>query len=110
MNRGSRRPELTQVKVCRIDEIPPGEAKQFYLGENEILVINLSGRYFCLAARCTHAGAPLVEGEIIEDVLICPWHGSNFRVTDGSVLKGPAERPLRAYPSVIKGDNLFVEF
>ena len=101
---------MTQTKVCRLDEIPSGESKQFNIGEIEILVINLNGRYFCLAARCTHAGAPLVEGEIFGDVLICPWHGSNFRVTDGSVLKGPAERPLTVYKNMIKGNDLFIEF
>jgi nitrite reductase/ring-hydroxylating ferredoxin subunit len=101
---------LTQKKVCRLDEIPTGELKQFNLGEIEILAINSNGRYFCLAARCTHAGAPLVEGEIFGEVLVCPWHGSNFRVTDGSVLKGPAERPLPVYKNIIKGNDLFIEF
>lgn len=101
---------MPQTKLCRLDEISSGESKQFNVGDIEILVININGQYFCLAARCTHAGAPLVEGEIFGDVLICPWHGSNFRVTDGSVLKGPAERPLAVYKNVIKGNELFIEF
>jgi nitrite reductase/ring-hydroxylating ferredoxin subunit len=101
---------LRQIKLCGLDEIPSGESKQFNIEEIEILVINSKGRYFCLAARCTHAGAPLVEGEIFGEVLICPWHGSNFRVSDGSVLKGPAERPLMVYKNTIKGNDLFVEF
>jgi nitrite reductase/ring-hydroxylating ferredoxin subunit len=100
---------LPQIKVCRTDEIPPGESAQFNIGEIEVLAINLNGRYFCLAARCTHAGAPLVEGDIVGDVLICPWHGSNFRITDGSVLKGPAESPLTLYKNVIQENNLFIE-
>jgi nitrite reductase/ring-hydroxylating ferredoxin subunit len=100
---------LTQIKVCRTDEIPSGESRQFNIGELEILAINLNGRYCCLAARCTHAGAPLVEGEIIGEVLVCPWHGSNFRVTDGAVLKGPAERPLIVYKHLIKGNDLLME-
>ena len=101
---------MTQIKVCRLDEITSGDSKQYNIGEIEILAININGRYFCLAARCTHAGAPLVEGEISGDVLVCPWHGSNFRVTDGSVLKGPAERPLLVYKNFIKGNDLFIEF
>jgi nitrite reductase/ring-hydroxylating ferredoxin subunit len=100
---------LPQIKVCKIDEIPSGESKQFNIGEMELLAINLNGRYFCLAARCTHAGAPLVEGEILGETLICPWHGSNFRVTDGSVLKGPAERPLKVYKNMTKENYLFIE-
>jgi nitrite reductase/ring-hydroxylating ferredoxin subunit len=101
---------LTQIKVCVLDEIPAGELKQFNVGEMEILAVSSDGRYFCLAARCTHAGAPLVDGEILGDVLICPWHGSNFRMADGSVLKGPAEQPLRVFKNAVKGNELFIEF
>lgn len=100
---------MTQVQLCRIEAVPPGEPKQFNAGETEVLVVRLEDRFYCLAARCTHAGAPLEEGRLDGDVLICPWHGSNFRVTDGSVLKGPAERPLRVYPSTVKGGYLFIE-
>jgi len=100
---------LTQVKLCKTDSVPVGEPKQFNVGELEVLVINLNGEFFCLAARCTHAGAPLAEGKLMGDVLLCPWHGSNFRVMDGAVLKGPAEKPLKVYLNTVKGDYLFIE-
>ena len=100
---------MALVKVCKLDRVPPKELKQFNIGESEILVINLEGQFHCLVARCSHAGAPLVEGELRGDVLVCPWHYSNFRVKDGTVVKGPAERPLKVYRSVIKDDSLFVE-
>ena len=100
---------MPQVKLCKIDVVPVGELKQFNIGETEILVVSLNGEFYCLAARCTHAGAPLEEGKLIGDVLICPWHGSNFRVTDGAVLKGPAEKPLKVFPNTIKDDYLLVE-
>lgn len=97
------------VKLCRVDDVQVGDLKQFNVGEKEILVINLNGRFFCLDARCTHAGAPLAEGDLNDDVLTCPWHGSRFNVTNGSVIKGPAVKPLRIYGSVVKEDTLLVE-
>lgn len=100
---------MTQIQLCRLDAVPPGELRQFNAGETEILVIHSNGRYYCLAARCTHAGAPLVEGEISGEVLVCPWHYSNFHITDGSVIKGPAEKPLKVYPEIIKDNYLFIE-
>ncbi len=72
--------------------------RQHSVGESEILIVNADGRFFALAARCTHAGAPLVEGNLEGRVLTCPWHGSRFNVTDGSVLKGPADESLKVYP------------
>lgn len=100
---------MRQVKLCKIDSVSVGEPKQFNVGELEVLVINLNGEFFCLAARCTHAGAPLAEGKLMGDVLVCPWHGSNFRVMDGTVLKGPAEKPLKVYQNRVRDDYLFVE-
>ena len=42
---------------------------------------------------CTHAGGPLDEGEIAGGTVTCPWHGSCFRLEDGSVCGGPATYP-----------------
>ena len=100
---------MVQVKVCNLDVVPPESMKQFYVSDMEILVVNLDGRLFCLDGRCTHAGAPLAEGTLSEEVLTCPWHGSQFKITDGSVQRGPAEKPLKAYPVTVKDNFLFID-
>ena len=97
------------TKLCRISEISSGDLKQFNLRGIEILVINLKGQIFCLDARCTHAGAPLAEGEIKDEILICPWHGSQFNISNGTLLKGPAAKPLKGYKSTINEDVIFLE-
>jgi nitrite reductase/ring-hydroxylating ferredoxin subunit/uncharacterized membrane protein len=43
--------------------------------------------------RCTHRGGPLHEGSVEDGCITCPWHGSQFRLADGAVAKGPATRP-----------------
>jgi nitrite reductase/ring-hydroxylating ferredoxin subunit len=43
------------------------------------------------AARCTHLGCRL--DRVVNGMLVCPCHGSRF-ASDGSVLVGPATRPL----------------
>jgi nitrite reductase/ring-hydroxylating ferredoxin subunit len=83
--------------------------KQFDLMDKEFLVVNLSGRFLCLDGRCTHAGAPLMEGSLDGTVLTCPWHGSRFDVMDGSVVGGPAKKPLNVYRSKVSDGQLFVE-
>jgi nitrite reductase/ring-hydroxylating ferredoxin subunit len=100
---------MPELKVCEIGEVLPGELKQFNIDKKELLVINLKGKMLCLDARCTHAGAPLEEGELIDSTLICPWHGSRFNVNTGEVLKGPAQKPLRVYRTKIREDTLVVE-
>jgi nitrite reductase/ring-hydroxylating ferredoxin subunit/uncharacterized membrane protein len=58
-----------------------------------LLLVRADGAIRALADRCTHRGAPLHEGEIADGCVICPWHGSTFRLRDGSVQRGPATRP-----------------
>jgi nitrite reductase/ring-hydroxylating ferredoxin subunit len=98
-----------EFKLCRIDSIGEGDPRRFFVAETELLVVNVGGTYYCLAARCTHAGAPLEEGEVSGDILTCPWHASQFRITDGMVLRGPAEKPLKVYASMVKGEYLYVQ-
>jgi Rieske Fe-S protein len=39
----------------------------------------------------------------------CACHGSQFDVTTGAVLRGPAARPVRARKVEVAGDDLTVE-
>ncbi|HLY26117.1 MAG TPA: Rieske 2Fe-2S domain-containing protein [Aggregatilineales bacterium] len=45
---------------------------------------------YAIAATCSHLGGPLDEGTVHDGVVQCPWHGSCFRMQDGSVVNGPA--------------------
>src|ERR1700690_2037990 len=100
---------MTFYFLCRTNEISEGELKEFVLKDNEILAVKYGGQIYCLQARCTHAGAPLVEGELTEDVLQCPWHGSRFNIKNGLVIRGPAGKQLRTYNCRTEEDRLLVE-
>lgn len=100
---------MTFYLLCKTNEVLEGELREFVLKEVEILVVKYSGQIYCLQARCTHAGAPLVEGELVEDVLQCPWHGSRFNIKSGLVIRGPAGKQLRTYNCRTEEDRLLVE-
>jgi nitrite reductase/ring-hydroxylating ferredoxin subunit len=100
---------MVWTQVCNIALLPTGTTKQFNVKDCEVLLINIGDKIFCLDARCTHAGAPLEEGQLDGEILTCPWHGSQFQVTDGKVIKGPAEKQLRTYLVNIKDDKVFIE-
>jgi nitrite reductase/ring-hydroxylating ferredoxin subunit/uncharacterized membrane protein len=61
-----------------------------------------------LAGRCTHRGGPLAEGRIKDGCVICPWHGSQFSLDDGTVQAGPAVAPQPVYDTRVDPDGLFV--
>jgi nitrite reductase/ring-hydroxylating ferredoxin subunit len=78
---------------------------------NAVLLVRSGGQVHALGATCSHWGAPLEEGTLVEDggtCLECPWHGSRFRLADGSVARGPATSPQLAYDVRTEGDRLQV--
>lgn len=97
------------MKILKTESLPRNSLRYLIIDENEIMVINLDNDFFCLEARCTHAGAPLFEGELEGDIITCPWHGSRFRITDGSAIIGPAGESIKVYPSTVKDGYLYVQ-
>jgi nitrite reductase/ring-hydroxylating ferredoxin subunit/uncharacterized membrane protein len=83
--------------VAGEDEVPATGAIMREVGGVPVLLTRLDGTVTAIADRCTHRGGPLHEGEIANGCVTCPWHGSTFRLADGSVVAGPASRPQPAF-------------
>ena len=49
------------------------------------------------------------EGQVEWDHWTCPCHGSEFDVTTGKVLRGPAQQAVRSRLVQIEGESLLVE-
>lgn len=71
-----------------------------------IVLVRRGGSVSAIGGTCSHWGAPLAEGELVDGCLECPWHGSRFRLADGSVARGPATSPQLAYDVRQTGDRL----
>lgn len=81
--------------LLAVEQLPPdGQAMRAMLNDEPLVVVRRSGTTHVLAARCSHLSGPLQDGEITADGCIqCPWHGSQFRLADGTVAHGPATSP-----------------
>ena len=86
--------EWTRVTTAsEIDEQP----RCVLAGEAPVIVFRHHGSVVALDAHCPHRGAPMAEGTVDGDVLVCPWHGSRFHLPDGALLQGPSVSALPAY-------------
>jgi nitrite reductase/ring-hydroxylating ferredoxin subunit/uncharacterized membrane protein len=70
-------------------------------GEPALVTRSTDGTVCAIAARCSHLGGPLEQGERTGDVVTCPWHGSRFDLCSGDVLGGPATFPQPVYEARI---------
>ena len=78
-------------------DLPEGKPVHQMLGEVPVVAIRTNGAVRVLADRCSHMSGPLSGGELADGGLTCPWHGSVFRIADGSVARGPATAPQPAF-------------
>merc|ERR1712039_272733 len=82
------------------------------LGGTDVLVgKDGSGKIFCVGNLCPHIGTPMSEGaDVIGDVIVCPLHGSSFKVTTGELIdwcpSPPIIGPLTGF--VIEKKNLSI--
>jgi nitrite reductase/ring-hydroxylating ferredoxin subunit len=84
----------TWQRVGDVDEFPEGKPAVRKLGATPVLVYREDGRFTVMLERCAHHNGPLGDGEVVEvdgrSCVVCPWHGSTFRLSDGVVVHGPA--------------------
>ena len=93
------------VTGARGDAVPVGSSDD--LEEGQMKLVRVNGRRIALARtpdgyvafddRCTHRGGSLAGGVLIEGVVQCLWHGSQFACGSGKVQAGPARQPVRTY-------------
>jgi nitrite reductase/ring-hydroxylating ferredoxin subunit len=77
-------------------------------GDVNVLIVRDGDGIHALDDRCTHRGGPLHEGEVADGCVTCPWHGSRFRLTDGSVERGPASSPQPLYETRVSDGRVEV--
>ena len=66
--------------------------------------------YFAVGNTCPHAELPMVEdrADLEGEVVQCEYHGSQFNITTGAVVDGPAVLPVQRFAVKVEGDNILV--
>ena len=96
------------VKVAATGDVSPGQMKLVEVGEERILLVNIEGEYHAVNEVCTHAFAPLSEGDLTGPEVECPLHGSVFDVKSGEAVTPPADEPLTVYQVKVEGSDILV--
>jgi nitrite reductase/ring-hydroxylating ferredoxin subunit len=97
------------VDVAAESDIQEGKPKRVLAEDYPVMLLKRGLEIQAIAATCPHLGAPLEEGEIDDDTVICPWHGSTFCLDNGSLIHGPATAPVISFDVMVEGGRVFVK-
>jgi Rieske Fe-S protein len=93
------------VTLGEASGVPVGSGT-LYRSEKIVVTQPTAGAFKAFSAVCTHAGC-IVDG-VANGVIQCPCHGSQFNITTGAVVTGPASSPLPAKTVTVTDGKLVV--
>lgn len=72
------------VRVCAVDDVAEGRGHVVRLANgNRVAVFRHESALSALSNACAHQNGPLGEGRVMDGCATCPWHGFQYRLSDG---------------------------
>ena len=102
----------TEMTVCRLDELPPGEMRLVEVDGRKIGVFHAEdGQLYAIEDRCSHDDGPLAEGEFdaAACTVECPRHGSLFDLRSGRPKTLPAFQPVETFDARVEDGEVKLE-
>lgn len=88
-----KKPKPKGTVLGAASDVPVGGGA-IYTAAKVVVTQPASGQYKAFSAVCTHVGC--LVNKVTSGTIDCPCHGSEFKITDGAVVAGPAPSPLPA--------------
>lgn len=99
---------MARVKACSVSELPKGQCRVVKHEREYIAVFHTKDAFFAINDTCPHLGGSLGTGWVTEEgTIVCPWHGWEFRICDGSGV-WPQGIDVPSYPVEIEGEDVMV--
>jgi nitrite reductase (NADH) small subunit len=94
---------MSEIMIGHCGEFADGDYRVLAIGELEIGIFRLNGRFVAYENRCPHRGGPVCQGKLfngVEEIIrpaqtsrglrfgqarhvVCPWHGYEFNLETG---------------------------
>ncbi len=116
MSQPEATPSSGYRRVCTTTDIPEGTMSKLDLGDREVMIANVGGRFYASETWCTHQRSDLSMGLLSDKVVMCPLHQARFNLDNGKVLEGPSgDDPstiptLTTYEVKVEGTDVLVKF
>jgi len=97
------------IKAANTDDLKPGSGTLVELEGRRIALFNIDGNYYAIDDTCTHRGGPLSDGFVEGEKVTCPWHGAQYDIKTGAVLRPPAPQGVNKYNVRVQGSAVEIE-
>jgi len=97
-----------RVRLCGLEDLESEVGQRFDVAGHRIAVFRIGESLYAIGDRCSHAEASLADGEVFDDAVECPRHGSEFDLRTGDPASLPATRPVPVYDLEVAGSGVFV--
>ncbi|MBL6276887.1 Rieske (2Fe-2S) protein [Micromonospora fiedleri] len=96
--------------IAEMDSLPQRELVTRKVDEVSVILYRHGDDVTVMLERCPHQSGPLGEGEVREidghACVVCPWHGSTFRLNGGEVVHGPSSNDQQILPTRVVNGKL----
>ena len=97
------------IRVGSVSDLPAGRMRVFEVSGTRVNVASTASGLYAFDDTCTHMGCSLANGRLEGTIVTCACHGSQFDVTSGAVVRGPATRPVNPHPVQVDGDDVMAD-
>jgi 3-phenylpropionate/trans-cinnamate dioxygenase ferredoxin subunit len=97
------------VRIGSATDVADGHMRIYDVAGTKVNASNAGGHLYAFDDTCTHMGCSLANGELEGTTVTCACHGSQFDVTSGAVLRGPAQRSVRSRVVQAAGGDLLAQ-
>lgn len=97
-----------KLKVTPLEELPRDRGVRVIVGEHRIALFRVGDDVYAIGDRCSHAEASLSEGEVFDEAVECPRHGSEFDLRTGEPSSLPATSPVPTYDVVVEEGTVYL--
>lgn len=92
-----------------LDDLDEATPTRVDVANTPILLFREGEMIHAIGAVCSHAGGPLEEGTVVDEVCIqCPWHQSVYDMRDGQVIHSPSTYNQPRYEVRVRNGNVQV--
>jgi NAD(P)H-dependent nitrite reductase small subunit len=96
------------TSVGRASAFPEGKSKRIRLGDAEVALWRVGGKFYAIENVCAHQHVAALHEGILDGLSVsCPMHGWTYSLETGKASVGNGR--VRTYAVKVVGDDVLVE-